>query len=99
MRLAGFSTPMAEANAALKLFLTRELYEHPNIAEERERSVAALDELFSFFVSQPDCMPEQYAQQARSELVHRVVCDYIAGMTDHYLLRKHEEFVGAGRTA
>jgi dGTPase len=98
-RLAGFSPPMAEANAALKRFLTGDLYEHPNIAEERERSVAALNELFSFFVSQPDCMPEQYAQQVRSEPVHRVVCDYIAGMTDHYLLRKHEEFVGAGRAA
>jgi dGTPase len=96
-RLAGFSAPMAEENAALKRFLTQELYEHPNIAEERERSVAALDELFSFFVSRPDRMPEQYAQQARSEGIQRVVCDYIAGMTDHYLLRKHEEFVSAGR--
>jgi dGTPase len=98
-RLAGFSPPMAEANAALKRFLTRELYEHPNIAEERERSVAALDDLFSFFLSRPDCMPEQYAQQARSEPVHRVACDYIAGMTDQYLLRKHQEFIGSSPAA
>ncbi len=98
-RLAGFSGPIAEENAALKRFLNRELYEHPNIAEERNRSVAALDELFSFFVSHPDRMPEQYSQQARSEPRHRVVCDYLAGMTDHYLLRKHEEFVVAGNVA
>jgi dGTPase len=96
-RLTGLSAPMAEANGALKHYLARELYDHPNIAGERERSVEALDELFSFFVTRPECMPEQYAQQARNEDVHRVVCDYIAGMTDHYLLRKHEEFVGGGR--
>lgn len=93
LRLAGFSPPMAHANAELKTFLSEELYEHPNIAEERDRSVVALHELFSFFLSHPERMPEQYARQARSDSVHRVVCDYIAGMTDHYLLRKHEEFV------
>jgi dGTPase len=92
-RLAGFSPSMTRANAELRRFLAEKLYEHPNIAEERDRSVAALDELFSFFLGHPERMPEQYARQAQRDSVHRVVCDYIAGMTDHYLLRKHEEFV------
>jgi len=50
--------------------------------------VAALDALFRFFVEQPARMPRHYAELARTTPVHRVVCDYIAGMTDHFLLRQ-----------
>jgi dGTPase len=92
-RLAGFSAPLAEANAQLKGFLRRNLYDHPNIAEERDRSVGALDQLFRFFLAHPESLPEQYANQARTGPVHRVVCDYIAGMTDQFLLRQYDEFI------
>jgi dGTPase len=93
-RLAGFSVPMAEANAQLKTFLRRNLYDHPNIVEERDRSVSALDQLFRFFLANSDRLPEQYAEQARTGPGHRVVCDYIAGMTDHFLLRQYDKFIG-----
>jgi dGTPase len=100
-RLAGFSAPVAEQNATLKRFLNARLYSQPAIAEDRERSVAQLDELFRFFVAQPDRMPPYYAEQAARELRHRVVCDYIAGMTDHFLLRLCRELLPApaARTA
>jgi dGTP triphosphohydrolase len=39
-------------------------------------------------------MPEYYAEAAEREPVHRVVCDYIAGMTDNFLLRQHHEHLG-----
>lgn len=94
-RLAAFSPGVAEQNAQLKKFLFRRLYSQPAIAEDRDRSVAALDELFLFFLESPEKMPEFYSQQARQEPVHRVVCDYIAGMTDHFLLRQHHELLGA----
>jgi len=93
-RLAGFSPGVAEQDAALRRFLYAHLYSHPAIAEERERSVAALDALFQFFLEHPDRMPPYYAQQARTEPRHRVVCDYIAGMTDHFLLRQCQELLG-----
>jgi dGTP triphosphohydrolase len=40
-------------------------------------------------------MPKSYAGLAQREPRHRVVCDYIAGMTDHFLLRQHQELLGA----
>jgi dGTP triphosphohydrolase len=40
-------------------------------------------------------MPDYYAELAKREPVHRVVCDYIAGMTDHFLLRQCHELLGA----
>jgi dGTPase len=94
-RLAGFSTELAQGNGTLKRFLHARLYSQPAIAEDRDRSVAALDALFRFFLEHPDRMPENYAALAKLEPAHRVVCDYIAGMTDHFLLRQCHELLGA----
>ena len=93
-----FSESVTAENLRLKQFLKSHLYENPAIVEDRERSVAALDELFLFYLAQPEKMPRGYTEQARTEPVHRVVCDYIAGMTDHYLLQQHsEQFGGSNR--
>jgi dGTPase len=93
-RLVGFSPDVAEQNASLKRFLSARLYSNTAIAEERDRSVAALEALFRFFLDHPDRMPPQYAEAAQREPRHRVVCDYIGGMTDHFLLRQCRELLG-----
>jgi len=98
-RLAGFSPAVVERNATLKEFLRTRLYENPVIVEDRDRSVAALDELFAFYLKHPEQMPQGYADEAKRKPAHRVVCDYIAGMTDHYLLQQHKEQLGAGKRA
>jgi dGTPase len=94
-RLAAFSPDAAALNADLKRFLTSRVYSHAAIAEDRERSAAALDALFNFFLDHPDRMPKYYAELTRSQPRHRVVCDYIAGMTDHFLLRQCRELLGS----
>lgn len=93
-RLASFSPEVAKQDAALRSFLHTNLYSHPSIAEDRDRSVAALEALFRFFVDHPDRMPAQYAEAAGQEAPYRVVCDYIAGMTDHFLLRQAQQVLG-----
>jgi dGTPase len=93
-RLAGFSPEVAHENACLKQFLYSQLYSHPAISEDRDRSVRALDALFRFLRSHPDRMPKNYTELTDSEPPHRVVCDYIAGMTDHFLLRQYHELLG-----
>ena len=93
-RLVTFSPEAAKQNGVLKRFLFSRLYSEPAIAEDRDRSVAALDELFTFFLDHPERMPAQYAEQARHASRHRIVCDYIAGMTDHFLLRQRRELLG-----
>jgi dGTPase len=95
-RIAGFSAQVAAENARLKKFLIERLYSHPAIVTDRERSVEALGQLFEFYLVHPEAMPDQYAQLARRMPPHRVVCDYIAGMTDQFLLRQHKELLGAG---
>jgi len=93
-RLAGFSPSVSEISQALKRFLYRRLYDHPAIIEERDRSVDALEQLFRYYLAHPGALPEYYSALAEREPRHRVICDYIAGMTDHFLLRQHRELVG-----
>ncbi len=93
-RIAGFSPGAAQRNSELKRFLCTRLYESPSIVEERDRSVEALEQLFCFYLDNPRQMPESHAQAAQTDPPHLVVCDYIAGMTDRFLLRHHARLVG-----
>src|SRR3990172_2873301 len=93
-RLVSFSPDGAAANRALKQFLWRRLYSQPQINEERERAVKVVEELFELYLARPDRLPPQYFEQTKREAPHRVVCDYIAGMTDTYIFRVHAEAVG-----
>ena len=93
-RLAGFGAEMRQANAELKRFLYTRLYDHPAIVEDRERSVGCLEELFRYYLERPEKMPPYYYEQSQTAPRHVVVCDYIAGMTDHFLLRQHRELIG-----
>jgi dGTPase len=95
-RLAGFSPQVAKENAALKKFLHAQLYNHPSIVIDRERSVDALAQLFAYYLEHPEAMPQSYTEFAQRNLPYRVVCDYIAGMTDHYLLQRHADLLGMG---
>ena len=97
-RLASFSPAMAKLNGDLKRFLFARLYSQPTIVEDRDRSVAALDALFSFFLDDPKRMPVQYSELALHQPPHRVICDYLAGMTDHFLLRQCHELLGISAT-
>jgi len=94
-RVAGFSPQVATENGALKKFLVERLYNQPAIVMDRQRSVEALGQLFEFYLDHPEAMPKSYAEMAQHAPRHRVVCDYIAGMTDHFLLRQHQDLLGA----
>ncbi|MGB9466720.1 MAG: deoxyguanosinetriphosphate triphosphohydrolase [Candidatus Acidiferrum sp.] len=94
-RLAGFSDAFAERNAELKRFLFKHIYNHPAITEDRDRSVRCLEELFVYYLNSAGSMPSSHEESARTVARHAVVCDYIAGMTDQFLLRKHQENFGS----
>jgi dGTPase len=94
-KLAGFSVKLAETNIPeLKKFLLANLYNHPAIVEDRERSVAALGELFYYYMERPESLPKFFLDLEVTDGRARIVADYIAGMTDHFLLRLHRELLG-----
>jgi len=93
-RLASFSEVARAENAQLKRFLFEHVYNHPLITEDSRRSVACLAELFAYYLQQPGSMPESQEHSAQCMPRYLVVCDYIAGMTDQFLLRQHQEHLG-----
>ena len=44
--------------------------------------------LFEFYMQQPERMPAGYMEEIAAEGLPRVVADYIAGMTDSYILQQ-----------
>lgn len=98
-RLARFSESARDQNAQLKRFLFSHVYNHPLITEDGERSIRCLEELFVYFLQQPRSMPESYEEMVRESPRQVVVCDYIAGMTDQFLLRQHQEHLGSSPAA
>jgi dGTPase len=93
-RLAGFSEEFSRRNAELKRFLFANIYERPEITEDRDRSVRCLEELFNYYLVNDASMPDSYEERVAAEPRHIVVCDYIAGMTDQFLLRQHHHCFG-----
>jgi dGTPase len=97
-RLAAFTLTAHAANRALKQFLHHTLYYSEPMAGERRRSAAQIAELFEFWIAHPDKLPENYVESLSNAPVHRVVCDYIAGMTDGYFLRCYQQTFGVPST-
>jgi len=95
VRLVRFSETAREQNAQLKGFLFAHIYNHPLITEDCNRSIGCLEELFAYYLEQAGSMPEPHEEMSRATARHIVVCDYIAGMTDQFLLRQHHERLGS----
>ncbi len=94
-RLAMFTVPTHTANRAVKQFLHHTLYYSEPMAGERRRSAQQIAELFEFWIAHPDKLPANYVESLANAPIHRVVCDYIAGMTDGYFLRCYQQTMGA----
>ena len=97
-RLAAFTPETAQTSRALKQFLHRTVYVSPPLTEDRRRSMAMVAELFQFFCRHPERLPQPYGELAHTAPPHRVVCDYIAGMTDAFFGRTFEAAIGAAVT-
>ena len=96
--LVGFSRPMLEDLGALREFLMNRMYRHWRVNRTRSQARRILAEIFQLFMAEPDVMPsEWYARaqvraQAHDEAGRaRIVCDYIAGMTDRFAIEEHRK--------
>jgi len=93
-RLARISAAASDTNVALKAFLRQNMYYTSTLTAERDIASRHVAELFQYYVGRPEALPENYRLEAESTPVHRVVCDYIAGMTDGYFRRTYSQVLG-----
>jgi dGTPase len=87
--LIRYGDELAEANRALRKFLYANVYYHPRVAEVNQRACEMLRRVFESYIADPARLGDAATRRIEMEGLHRTVCDYIAGMTDRYLI---EEF-------
>ena len=87
------SPGMQEAMQGLRSWLFEHMYlnEIPKAEEKKAQQLIAA--LYQYYLRHPDKLPEEYRRMIgqQGEKKERVVCDYIAGMSDSYAICKFEE--------
>jgi dGTPase len=93
-----FSGPMWEDLRAIRDFLFGHMYRADTVMEKRAEVTRVVEDLFPLFMSRPELLPRDWAQdvaQAETETdIARMVADYISGMTDRFALQEHGRLVG-----
>lgn len=89
--MSAYSDAIAEENQELKRFLFDRFYRHYRVARMAAKADRTIRALFSAFVEEPAQLPpETHANISETGRgLHRIVCDYIAGMTDRYAIAEH----------
>jgi len=91
-RLAAFSPEVDAERLQAKKFLNQRLYSNTALKPEKAHAERAIRGLFEHWMAHPEALPKSYREKSKQEPLHRVVCDYIAGMTDHYILEQHQKY-------
>jgi len=92
--LVAFSRDVIEDLSALRAFLMERMYRHWRVNRSRSQARRMLAEMFQLFMAEPDVLPaEWYARTLGRDDAGkaRVICDYIAGMTDRYAIEEHRK--------
>jgi dGTPase len=97
-RLATFS-PLAEAHRLQeKRYLYDTLYTCDALSLEHDKAEQVVTELFNFWIAEPEELPSSYVGEIEAEGLARVVADYIAGMTDSFILMQYAQVKRAVRS-
>jgi len=92
-RLAAFSPAVEAERKQSKDFLYENLYFSPALADEKDDAERVIGALFAFWMEHPEALPHNYQGKAKEkdESLPRVICDYIAGMTDNFIFEQYEK--------
>lgn len=89
------STEVFEAMSLLRKFMFRNVYTNPLAKGQETKAEKMIEQMFEYYNTHLDRLPEEYQFmiQQKGETANRVVCDYIAGMTDSYAVMKYKEIM------
>jgi dGTPase len=97
--LVQYSPERGRLNLELRRYLYKNLYFNPEVHGPNTRAVHTLDDLFGYYVDHPLRLSASSRKRVRKDGLYRVICDYLAGMTDRYALQEHHRLFGAGDRA
>lgn len=92
--LVRYSARRRKLNLELRDYLYKNLYYNPIVHEPNVRAIRLLETMFKHFIKHPEDMGEGARKGIRKWGRHRAVCDYLAGMTDRYLVHEHDRLFG-----
>ena len=93
-RLVSFSPEIELVRNQIRKFLYDHLYYSPSLKPEKDAAEHVVSGLFEYLTGHPEALPVSYQEKTRQEPVARVVCDYIAGMTDNFIQQQHANLCG-----
>jgi dGTPase len=91
-RLVRLGPEVEKERLVAKQFLYSNLYFSATLDPEKNNAERVISELFDFWMKKPETLPSSYRNKAKQEPLPRVICDYIAGMTDNYIYEQYEKF-------
>jgi dGTPase len=93
-RLVRLSLEVEEERRQAKEFLYSTMYNSVTLAPEKIEAERVISELFEFWMAKPENLPSGYRDKSKHDPLPRVVCDYIAGMTDNYIYEQYQRYCG-----
>lgn len=99
-RLVGFSDEIFKMNQDLKIFLRKNLYRQYRVVRMADKAGRVIKELFSAYEKNPEILPPDFKSQYDHEKffykgekcsIQRIICDYIAGMTDRFAIEEYNK--------
>ena len=92
-RLIGFSPARRRKNAQLRKFLYQNFYYHAEVAGVHREKCGLLDLVFNAYCENPKRLGKKATKRIEKQGLHRTVADYLAGMTDRFLLKTAGELM------
>lgn len=88
------SAEVEEATMDLRKYMFEHVYQNPEAKGEETKAIHMVENLYEFYIGHLTLLPEQYLDMmnTRGESKEQIVCDYIAGMTDSYAVKKFQEY-------
>lgn len=88
------SPEVEQATMALRAFMFENVYKNPVAKGEEEKAINMVTNLYEYYWKHIQLLPDQFLEMLEEEggTPERIVCDYIAGMTDTYAIKKFEEY-------
>lgn len=92
-----FSPEMWQDLNQIRNFLFTRMYRAPSVMEKRHEVTKAVNELFPFYLEHPDQLPDRWQKEIQTiegkPALARIICDYIAGMTDRFALQEYQRLI------
>ena len=86
------ATPQVDqALQDLRSFMFERVYRNPVAKGEESKAKDMLKRMYEYYITHPEAIPADFQPQLSLEGMERTVCDYIAGMTDHYAVDKFSQ--------